>query len=106
MAVRINLTKKVTLRKYLKKVKEGALWTSTVRLNQVERMASGRALRQVQARVSQKESRWLCGQKDPGKRSDRRSKAAGKTFSSGALGERDSMGDQRLVMGVGVHLTL
>ena len=39
-----------------------------------------------------------------GKRGDRRSKAAGKTFSSGALGERDSMGDQRLVEGG--HLTV
>lgn len=45
-----------------------------------------------------------CGQKALGKREDRRSKAAGKTFSSGALGERDSMGDQKLVGVGGIYL--
>lgn len=46
VVVRVNLIEKVTLRKDLRKLKDGALWTLAVRVIQAERMASGRALRQ------------------------------------------------------------
>ena len=79
VVVRVNLIEKVTLRKDLRKVKDGALWTSAVRVIQAERMASGRALRQEQACVLRKQPAWQCSQR--------------------ALGERDRTGDQRLVGG-------
>lgn len=79
VVVRVNLTEKVTLRKDLRKLKDGALWTLAVRVIQAERMVSGRALRQEQACVLWKQPGWQC--------------------SPRALGERDRTGGQRLVGG-------
>lgn len=82
VAVRINLTKKVTLRKYLKKVKEGGLVDINCQTESSRENGQWKGPEAGASPCHKKESRWLCGQKDLGKRGDRRSKAAGKTFSS------------------------